>query len=70
LTANGNVRHRALRHSSEGIQLAKDLLGSSLFNGVEHIPLETIAIQHITEDCGFVPTSKDWLAQFHPRFAM
>jgi hypothetical protein len=62
-----NVRHRALRHSAEGIQLAQELLGTTVFNGVREVPLEQVAVQHITEDCGFVPTTAEWLAQFRPQ---
>jgi len=59
-----NVRHRALRHSVEGIALAGELLGETIFNGVEDIATEKIGVQHVMEDCGFVPHAADWLRRF------
>jgi hypothetical protein len=62
-----NIRHRALRHSTEGIELANELFGRTIDNGDQSIPLTKVAIQHVTEDCGFVPTTQDWLRHFNPK---
>jgi len=44
----GDFTHRALRHHSAGIQWA-----------IEKVKL--LGEQHVTEDCGYIPTIQDWL---------
>ena len=58
----GDWTHRALRHHSAGIQWAIEKFGHALTNSSGHIiPIKLIAEQHINEDCGFIPTPKDYL---------
>ena len=61
----GNWTHRALRHSSHGIQLAVEMFGDIITAGklekTRQVPLKAVAEQHIIEDCGFIPTVQDWL---------
>lgn len=55
-------RHRALRHHAEGIAWAIKALGFTVHNSAsKEIPIRLIAEQHIVEDCGWIPTIKDWL---------
>ena len=57
-------RHRAVLHSSFGIGLAISTFGPTIErrDGKE-IPTRYIAEQHVLEDCGFIPSIQDWLAQ-------
>lgn len=61
----GNWTHRALRHSSHGIQEAVRLFGDTIIVGklekTRHVALRPVAEQHVIEDCGFIPTVQDWL---------
>lgn len=58
----GDWTHRALRHHSAGIQWAIEKFGHTIINSKgQHIPTKLIAEQHIQEDCGFIPTPKDYL---------
>ena len=61
------VTHRAMRHHSEGIGWCIDTFGKylTLSNG-KQIPVRYIAEQHVKEDCGFIPTMKDWLQHMAP----
>src|SRR5262249_16026479 len=57
-----DVRHRALRHHSEGIFLCESLFGTTITNSAQRlVPVRTIAEQHINDDLGWIPTVKDWL---------
>ena len=57
----GDWTHRALRHHSAGIQWAIDKFGHVVVNSKGHsIPVKMIAEQHVEEDCGFIPTPKDY----------
>jgi hypothetical protein len=59
----GNWTHRALRHHSAGIQWAIEKFGHAIKNSKgQMIPTKMIAEQHITEDCGFIPTPQDYLS--------
>jgi hypothetical protein len=54
--------HRALRHHSAGVQWAVEKFGHVIQNvDGKWIPTKALAEKHIEEDCGFVPTPKDWL---------
>jgi len=59
--------HRAMRHHSEGIGWCIDKFGKTitLSNGKE-IPTRYVCEQHIMEDCGWIPTMKDWLKHLKP----
>lgn len=66
-----DVRHRALRHHSEGIFLCERIHGLTLeikLNelpaiSVKNIPVRLIGEQHVIEDLGFIPTVKDYLKE-------
>ena len=63
-----DVRHRALRHHSEGIFLCEQLFGNTITNSDGRvIPVCWIGEQHVQEDLGWIPTVKDWLE--HMRLA-
>ena len=49
-----DVRHRALRHHSEGIFLLTNSAGRV-------IPTRYVGEQHVKEDLGWIPSLKDWL---------
>ena len=55
-------RHRALRHHSAGIFECEAHFGHVITNSAgKQIPVRLIGEQHVKEDCGFIPTVKDWL---------
>jgi hypothetical protein len=57
-----DFRHRALRHHSAGIFEAEKVFGATILNsGGRTVPVRVIGEQHVREDCGFIPTVKDWL---------
>jgi len=58
----GDWTHRALRHHSAGIQWAIALFGDAILNSSgEYVAVKMIGEQHVTEDCGYIPTVQDWL---------
>lgn len=58
----GDWTHRALRHHSAGIQWAIEKFGHAIVNSKgQSIPVKMLAEQHVTEDCGFIPTPQDYL---------
>ena len=58
----GDIRHRALRHHSEGIFLCERIFGVIIENSDgRKVPVRTIGEQHVKDDLGWVPTVKDWL---------
>ena len=60
----GDWTHRALRHHSAGIEWAIQKFGhviKTAEGSVGLTPTKLIAEQHITEDCGYIPTPQDWL---------
>lgn len=62
----GDWTHRALRHHSAGIEWAIKEFGHTIrmeFDGMKlrEVPTKLIAEQHVTEDCGYIPTPQDWL---------
>lgn len=58
----GNFSHRALRHHAWGIQECVEKFGHALWlKSGKPVPTRLIAEQHVTEDCGFIPTVQDWL---------
>ncbi len=57
-----DLRHRALRHHSEGIFLCERFFGITFRNSAgKDIPTRLVAEQHIKDDLGWIPTVKDWL---------
>lgn len=65
----GDWTHRALRHHSAGVQWACDKFGHVIYprsarcatQRQRGVPTKLLAEQHVMEDCGFIPTPKDWL---------
>lgn len=56
------VAHRAIRHHSQGIFECERVFGSFIVNSSgKKIPTRVIGEQHVKEDCGWIPTAKDWL---------
>jgi hypothetical protein len=57
-----DVRHRALRHHSEGIFLCEAIFGATVANSEgKRVPVRTIGEQHVMDDLGWIPCVKDWL---------
>lgn len=57
-----DVRHRALRHHSEGIFLAEKIFGTTItISSGRKVPVRFIGEQHVVEDFGFIPTVADFL---------
>ena len=62
-SAMGDFRHRAMRHHTAGIFEAEREFGVVITNSDgKKIPVRLIGEQHVKEDCGFLPTVKDWLS--------
>lgn len=58
-----DIRHRALRHHSEGIFLCESIFGVTMENSNgRKIPVRQIGEQHVKDDLGWIPTVKDWLS--------
>jgi hypothetical protein len=58
-----DLRHRALRHHSEGIFLCERLFGVTVRNDDgREVPVRLVGEQHIKDDLGWIPTVKDWLS--------
>lgn len=65
----GDWTHRALRHHSAGVQWAIEKFGHAIKNSKgQMIPTKILAEQHLMEDCGFIPTPKDYFSPLtkHP----
>lgn len=59
----GDFTHRALRHHSAGVQWCVEHFGHYLTNSDgKVVPVKLLAEQHVTEDCGYIPTVQDWLS--------
>jgi hypothetical protein len=57
-----DMRHRALRHHSEGIFWAEKEFGVFIVNSDgKMVPTRVLGEQHIMEDLGWIPTIKDYL---------
>ena len=64
----GDIRHRALRHHTQGIKECELKFGIIIQNSDgKDIPVRSIAEQHIREDLGFIPTVQDWLKEIKPK---
>lgn len=58
-----DMRHRSIRHHSEGIFEMEKKFGTTITNSNgKKIPTRLIGEQHVKEDLGFIPTASDWLA--------
>jgi len=63
-----DMRHRALRHHSEGIFWCEEKFGVYIINSDgKKVPVRTIAEQHVMEDIGKIPTIKDYLDCMTPQ---
>jgi hypothetical protein len=61
-SALADVRHRAMRHHSEGIFWAEQIFGVHITNSDgKMVPTRVLGEQHVKEDIGWIPTMKDWL---------
>ena len=61
-SAYPDMRHRSLRHQSEGIFWCEEKFGVVITNSDgKNVPVRAIGEQHILEDIGFIPTIKDYL---------
>jgi hypothetical protein len=57
-----DMRHRALRHHSEGIFWCEEKFGTYITNSEGRmVPVRAIGEQHCMEDLGWIPTIKDYL---------
>lgn len=57
--------HRAIHHHREGVAEAKALFGIYLLRADgQTVRTETIALQHIEEDCATLPCAADWLLDY------
>ena len=57
----GDIRHRALRHHSEGIFSCEELFGTTITNSSGRVvTVRQIGEQHVNEDLGFIPSVKEW----------
>lgn len=63
-----DFRHRALRHHSQGIYECERVFGNTITLSTGRvIPTRWIGEQHVTEDCGFIPSLQDWFIQITPQ---
>lgn len=61
-----DMRHRALRHHSEGIFQCEQKFGVYIVNSDgKQVPVRAIAEQHVLEDIGFIPTIADYLKEMN-----
>lgn len=64
----GDFRHRALRHHAQGIFELERIFGETITNSTGRvIPTRWIGEQHVTEDCGFIPSLQDWFLCISPK---
>lgn len=63
-----DLRHRCLRHHSEGIFACEHEFGVTLTNSAGRIvPVRLIAEQHVREDLGRIPSFADWARSIVPQ---
>lgn len=59
-----DIRHRALRHHSEGIFLAEKIFGITItISTGRKVPVRFIGEQHVLEDFGFIPSLTQFLSK-------
>jgi len=57
-----DMRHRTLRHHTEGIFWCEQQFGTVITNSDgKEVPVRFIGEQHVMEDLGWIPTIKDYL---------
>jgi hypothetical protein len=57
-----DMRHRAMRHHSEGIFWCEQIFGTYITNSDgKMVPVRVIGEQHCMEDLGWIPTMRDYL---------
>lgn len=60
----GDIRHRALRHHSQGIFECERIFGKQLeISTGKKVPVREIAELHVVQDLGWIPTLSDWLRE-------
>ena len=63
----GDIRHRALRHHTQGIAECENKFGVYIYNSDgKKVITRSIAEQHIREDIGFLPSLEDWFECIKP----
>lgn len=61
-------QHRAILHNTWGVGVCEQVFGEVIENSEgKIIEVRYIAIYHIKEDCGYVPTIKEWLFDLRPK---
>lgn len=61
-------QHRAILHNTFGVGICEEIFGDVIMNSDnKNVEVRYIAIKHIEEDCGFVPTIKEWLYDLKPK---
>lgn len=64
----GDVRHRALLHSTFGIFMVEKVFGRTITNADgKEVPVRLVAEDHIMQDLGFIPTVEHWLGEMPVR---
>jgi len=59
-----DLRHRAIRHHSQGIHECERVFGAILVNSADKtVPVRLVGEQHVMEDLGKIPTMQDWLTE-------
>jgi hypothetical protein len=59
-----DVRHRILRHHSQGIFECERTFGTAILNSDDkHVPVRLIGEQHVKEDFGFIPSFEHWMKE-------
>lgn len=57
-----DFRHRAILHNPMGIALCEQIFGPTIKNSAgKEIAVRELARRHIVQDCGLVPTTKEWI---------
>lgn len=60
----GDVRHRAILHSTFGIYLCERVFGHTIKNSDgKEVPVRILAEEHVIDDLGFIPTVEHWLSE-------
>jgi hypothetical protein len=61
------LRHRALRHHSQGIFECERQFGITIVNADGRtVPVRAVGEQHVMEDLGRIPSLQDWLGEIRP----
>jgi len=62
-----DMRHRALRHHSEGIFMLERIFGETIINSDGRVvPVRKIGEEHCIADLGYIPAASDWLRAIRP----